>query len=52
MLDRLERIASLEEELRRELAALAPEAAEWARLDGDARARRAAEELRRRLPSP
>ena len=52
MLERLARIESLEEQLRRELVALAPEAAEWAQVDGDARARRAADELRRRLRSP
>lgn len=52
MLARLARIDSLERVLRRELEALAPEAEAWARAEGDERARRAAEALRRRCTSP
>jgi hypothetical protein len=52
VLARLARIDSLERVLRRELEALAPEAEAWARAEGDERARRAAEALRRRCTSP
>ena len=52
MLARLRRIESLEQELREELRALAPEAAAWARAEGDERARRAARELGNRFTKP
>jgi hypothetical protein len=52
VLARLARIDSLEDALRRELEALAPEAEAWARAEGDERALRAAEALRRRRTKP
>ena len=52
MLERLERIESLEHALRQELRALAPEAEAWARIEGDERARRAADALVSRFTKP
>lgn len=49
MLERLERIEALERELLAEIESLAPEAAAWARAEGDARAAAAAGRLSARI---
>jgi len=51
VLERLARIDALERRLLAEIAALAREAERWAALDGDARARAVAADLRARFPN-